>query len=64
MGTSVLDVTDPERPVLVSQWPAPAHSHTHKVQVAAGRRLVFATMAEARSVAAEAGAAPAPTWRY
>ncbi len=34
MGTSVLDVTDPERPVLVTQWPAPPRSHTHKVQVA------------------------------
>lgn len=33
-GTSILDVTDPEHPVLAAQWPAPAHSHTHKVQVA------------------------------
>jgi hypothetical protein len=40
MGTSVLDVTDPARPVLVSQWPAPARSHTHKVQVADGLLLV------------------------
>ena len=40
MGTSVLDVTDPARPVLVSQWPAPSRSHTHKVQVADGLLLV------------------------
>ncbi|HEY6479461.1 MAG TPA: hypothetical protein VIZ00_05495 [Streptosporangiaceae bacterium] len=40
MGTSVLDVTDPARPVLVRQWPAPARSHTHKVQVADGLLLV------------------------
>jgi hypothetical protein len=40
MGTSVLDVTDPAYPVLVSQWPAPPRSHTHKVQVADGLLLV------------------------
>ena len=40
MGTSVLDVTDPAHPVLVSQWPAPPRSHTHKVQVADGLLLV------------------------
>jgi hypothetical protein len=40
MGTSVLDVTDPAHPVLVSQWPAPPRSHTHKVQVAGGLLLV------------------------
>ena len=40
MGTSVLDVADPERPVLVTQWPAPPRSHTHKVQVADGLLLV------------------------
>jgi hypothetical protein len=39
-GTSVLDVTDPARPVLVTQWPAPPRSHTHKVQVAGGLLLV------------------------
>ena len=39
-GTSVLDVTDPARPVLVTQWPAPPRSHTHKVQVADGLLLV------------------------
>ncbi|HEY5986659.1 MAG TPA: hypothetical protein VIV12_09815, partial [Streptosporangiaceae bacterium] len=31
MGTSILDVADPGRPVLVTQWPAPPNSHTHKV---------------------------------
>jgi len=39
-GTSVLDAADPARPVLVRQWPAPARSHTHKVQVADGLLLV------------------------
>ena len=40
MGTSILDVSDPARPVLVTQWWAPARSHTHKVQVADGLLLV------------------------
>lgn len=39
-GTSVIDVADPARPVLVSQWPAPPRSHTHKVQVGDGLLLV------------------------
>ena len=39
-GTSVLDAADPSRPVLVTQWPAPPRSHTHKVQVADGLLLV------------------------
>jgi hypothetical protein len=39
-GTSILDVTDPEHPDLAAQWPAPAHSHTHKVQVADDLLLV------------------------
>lgn len=39
-GTSVLDVSDPRAPRLIAQWPAPAHSHTHKVQVADGLLLV------------------------
>ncbi len=40
MGTSILDVSDPLRPELVTQWPAPPRSHTHKVQVADGLLLV------------------------
>jgi hypothetical protein len=40
MGTSILDVTDPLRPRLVTQWPAPARTHTHKVQIAEGLLLV------------------------
>ena len=40
IGTSILDVSDPAQPVLVSQWPAPLHTHTHKVQVADGLLLV------------------------
>src|SRR5215471_15116930 len=39
-GTSVLNAADPARPVLVRQWAAPAHRHTHKVQVADGLLLV------------------------
>lgn len=39
-GTSVLDVTDPSRPALVTHWAAPPRSHTHKVQVADGLLLV------------------------
>jgi hypothetical protein len=39
-GTSILDVSDPARPVLVAQWDAPANTHTHKVQVADGLLLV------------------------
>ena len=39
MGTTVLDVSDPERLRIVDQWPAPAGTHTHKVQV--GDRLLL-----------------------
>lgn len=39
-GTSILDVTDPSAPRLVSQWPAPPGTHTHKVQVADDLLLV------------------------
>lgn len=39
-GTSILDISDPTRPELVSQWDAPTGSHTHKVQVADGLLLV------------------------
>jgi hypothetical protein len=40
MGTTILDVADPARPALVTQWRAPDRTHTHKVQVAAGLLLV------------------------
>jgi hypothetical protein len=40
MGTSILAVTNPMRPELVVQWPAPERSHTHKVQVADGLLLI------------------------
>ncbi|HET9719811.1 MAG TPA: hypothetical protein VFP55_07025 [Solirubrobacteraceae bacterium] len=40
MGTSILDVSDPDKPVLVDQWPAPENTHTHKVQVADGLLLI------------------------
>ena len=39
MGTSILDVSDLTAPTVVRQWRAPAHSHTHKVQVADGLLL-------------------------
>jgi hypothetical protein len=39
-GTSILDVADPANPKLVTQWDAPAKTHTHKVQVADGLLLV------------------------
>jgi hypothetical protein len=51
-GTSILDVADPARPALVAQWPAPAHSHTHKVQVADGLLLVNHEKFPYRAVAA------------
>ena len=40
MGTTVLDVSDPAHPRITAQWPAPAGTHTHKVQVADGLLLV------------------------
>jgi hypothetical protein len=40
MGTTILDVSDAERPRIVEQWPAPPGTHTHKVQVADGLLLV------------------------
>jgi hypothetical protein len=39
-GTSILDVREPRRPALVTQWDAPPNTHTHKVQVADGLLLV------------------------
>ena len=39
-GTTVLDVRDVAAPRLAAQWSAPAHSHSHKVQVANGYLLV------------------------
>jgi hypothetical protein len=40
MGTTVLDVSDAAKPRIVEQWPAPAGTHTHKVQVADDLLLV------------------------
>ncbi len=40
MGTTILDVADVTAPRVVRQWPAPPHSHTHKVQVADNLLLV------------------------
>jgi hypothetical protein len=33
LGTSIVDVSDPSRPSLITQIPRPAGTHTHKVQV-------------------------------
>jgi hypothetical protein len=38
-ATSILDVSDVDAPRLVAQWPAPPHTHAHKVQVADGLLL-------------------------
>jgi hypothetical protein len=38
-GTSILDVSAPARPRLVTQWDAPQHTHTHKVQIGDGLLL-------------------------
>lgn len=40
MGTSIVDVSDPTRPRVVTQIRAPAGSHAHKVQLADGLLLV------------------------
>lgn len=40
MGTSVLDVSDPERPTVVWQQPAPPNTHSHKVQLGDGLLIV------------------------
>jgi hypothetical protein len=40
MGTSILDVSDPTEPRIVTQLRAPEGAHTHKVQIADGLLLV------------------------
>lgn len=40
MGTSILDVSDPTKPQVVDQWPAPTGTRCPKVQVANGLLLV------------------------
>ncbi|MFC0529954.1 LVIVD repeat-containing protein [Phytohabitans kaempferiae] len=40
LGTSILDVSDPENPRVVAQLPRPPGTHTHKVQVAGDVMLV------------------------
>src|SRR5947209_2694104 len=39
-GTTVLDVSDPERPELVWQRPPPPNTHSHKVQIGDGILIV------------------------
>src|ERR1700747_2130523 len=33
LGTSILDVSDPKKPRIVSEISVPAHTHSHKVRV-------------------------------
>lgn len=40
MGTSIVDVTAPDRLELIAQIPAPANTHTHKVRIAGDVMLV------------------------
>ena len=40
MGSTILDVSNCERPRIVDQSPAPAGTHTHRVQTADGLMLV------------------------
>src|ERR1700680_4482961 len=54
MGTSILDVADPTRPVLVTQWPAPPRTPSPKVQVADGLLLVNHEKFPYRAAAARA----------
>ncbi|MCC7107537.1 MAG: hypothetical protein IT307_20565 [Chloroflexi bacterium] len=40
IGTSIVDVRDPEHPTLVAQIPVPDHTHSHKVQIVGDVLLV------------------------
>lgn len=57
VGTSVVDVSDPRRPRLVRQLPAPAPARSHKVQYADGLLLVNHELFPPRETAAETGLA-------
>jgi hypothetical protein len=56
-GTSVVDVSDPRRPHVIRQLPAPALARSHKVQCADGLLLVNHEVFPPRDVAAETGLA-------
>lgn len=57
VGTSVVDVSDPRRPRVVRQLPAPAPARSHKVQCAQGLLLVNHEIFPPRDVVAETGLA-------
>jgi hypothetical protein len=57
VGTSVVDVSDPRRPRVVRQLPAPAPARSHKVQFADGILLVNQELFPPRDVVAETGLA-------
>jgi len=57
VGTSVVDVSDPRRPRLIRQLPAPAPARSHKVQCADGLLLVNHEIFPPRDIAAETGLA-------
>ena len=40
MGTSIVDVTDPTNPRVISKIPAPENTHSHKVRVCGDVMLV------------------------
>lgn len=57
VGTSVVDVSDPRRPRVVRQIPAPAPARSHKVQYAEGLILVNHEIFPPRDVTADTGLA-------
>ena len=57
VGTSVVDVSDPRRPRVLRQLPAPAPARSHKVQCADGLLLVNHELFPPRDVPAETGLA-------
>ena len=57
VGTSVVDVSDPRRPRVLRQLPAPAPARSHKAQYADGLLLVNHELFPPRDVAAETGLA-------
>lgn len=57
VGTSVVDVSDPRRPRVLRQLPAPEGARSHKVQYAGGLLLVNHEIFPPRDVVAETGLA-------
>ena len=57
IGTSIVDVSDPRRPRVIRQLPAPAPARSHKVQCAEGLLLVNHEIFPPRDVRTETGLA-------